>query len=58
MTHPGAVVHQNEFTINETISPLALLFGTLTAENYMPSEELKNRQPKKSIDDLPFYSMP
>ena len=58
VTHPGAVVHQNEFTINETISPLALLFGTLTAENYMPSEELKNRQPKKSIDDLPFYSMP
>ena len=58
VTHPGAVVHQNEFTINETISPLALLFGALTAENYMPSEELKCREPKRSVDELPFYSMP
>ena len=56
--HPIAVVDQNEFTVNETISPLALLFGALTAENYMPSEELKNREPKKSIDELPVYSMP
>jgi hypothetical protein len=58
VTHPGAAVDQNEFTVNETISPLALLFGTLTSENYMPSEELKNRQPKKSIAELPFYYQP
>jgi len=58
VTHPGAAVDQNEFTVNETISPLALLFGALTAENWMPSEELKTRQPRRSIDDLPFYSMP
>ena len=32
--------------------------GALTAENYAPSEELKNREPKKSADELPFYSMP
>jgi hypothetical protein len=58
VTHPIGVVDQNEFTINETISPLALLFGALTADGYMPSDALKNREPRKSVDDLPFYSMP
>lgn len=57
-THPSAVVHKNEFTINETIGPLALLFGALTGEGYMPSEQLKNREPRKQIDELPYYSMP
>ena len=56
--HPGSAVDQNEFTVNETISPLAILFGALTAEGWMPSEELRNRQPRRSIDDLPIYSMP
>ena len=58
VTHPMAVVHQNEFTVNETITPLALLFGALTGEGYMPSEELKNRVPRKTIDEVPFYDMP
>ena len=58
VTHPSSVVDQNEFTINETISPLALLFGALTADNWMPTEELLHRQPQRSIDNLPFYSMP
>jgi hypothetical protein len=58
VTHPSAAVDQNEFTVNETISPLALLFGALTAEKWMPSEELKNRQPRRSVEELPFYSMP
>ncbi len=56
--HPSAAVDQNEFTVNETISPLALLFGALTADAWMPSEALKNRRPRRSIDDLPYYSMP
>ena len=58
VTHPGSVVDQNEFTVNETISPLALLFGALTAENWMPSDDLKNRQPRRTVGELPFYSMP
>ncbi len=58
VTHPTSVVDQNEFTINETISPLALLFASLTADQYQPSPELKNRQPRRSIEELPFYSMP
>lgn len=56
--HPAVVVHQNEFTINETISPLALLFGALTGEGYMPAEELKAREPRKAIEELPYYGMP
>jgi hypothetical protein len=58
VTHPTAVVPKNEFTVNETMSPLAMLFAALTGENYMPSEELKNREPKKTIEDLPVYSQP
>jgi hypothetical protein len=58
VTHPGAAVDQNEFTINETISPLALLFGALTADGWAPADELKDRQPRRRIEELPFYSMP
>ena len=58
MTHPIAASDQNEFTVDETISPLALLFGALTGDNYMPTEELKNREPKRSVDELPVYSIP
>ncbi len=57
-THPSWVVSQNEFTVGETISPLALLFGALTGENWMPTDDLKNRQPKMSVDEIPLYSMP
>lgn len=58
VTHPTSVVDQNEFTVNETMSPLALLFASLTADHYQPSEALKNRQPRRSIEELPFYTMP
>lgn len=58
VTHPGAAVDQNEFTVNETVSPLALLFGALTSENWTPPQALINRQPRRSISDLPFYTMP
>lgn len=58
VTHPAAVVDQNEFTINETISPMAMLLGTLTADDWMPDSRLIRREPKTSIDDLPFYPMP
>ncbi len=57
-THPSEVTWQNEFTVGETISPLALLFGALTADAWMPPDELKNRQPRQSADDIPLYSMP
>lgn len=58
VTHPISVVHQNEFTVYETIGPLALLFGSLTGEGYMPSDELKNKEPRKTGDEVPFYNMP
>lgn len=58
VTHPGAAVDQNEFTVNETISPLALLFGALTADTWSVTDEVKNRQPRRSIDEVPYYYMP
>jgi len=57
-THPNAVVDQNEFTVAETITPLALLFGALTSEGYSPAENLKYRQPRNKPEDVPFYNMP
>jgi len=56
--HPMSVVDQNEFTVNETITPLALLFGALTAEGYRPLDTLKNREPRNTPEEVPFYSMP
>lgn len=58
VTHPGAVVDQNEFTVNETISPLALLFGALTEDAWTVSGDIRNRQPRRSMDELPYYYMP
>ncbi len=56
--HPTHVVDQNEFTVNETVSPLALMFGTLTAEGWRPPPELLQRSPQRDLDTLPYYSMP
>jgi hypothetical protein len=56
--HPTHVVDQNEFTVNETISPLALMFGALTADGWMPSQEQLKREPIRSMDQLPYYPMP
>lgn len=57
-THPTAQVDQNEFTIYETGGPLALLFGAITADGWMPPDDLKSKAPRRSINDLPFYTMP
>ena len=56
--HPMSVVDQNEFTVNETNTPLALLFGALTGEGYKPEDSLKNRKPRNSPEEVPYYSMP
>lgn len=56
--HPTHVVDQNEFTVYETIAPLALLYGALTAEDWMPSPEIRYREPIREIDQLPYYPLP
>ena len=58
VTHPGAAVDQNEFTVNETISPLALLFGALTTEGWSVSDEVLHRKPRRTVEDTPYYYMP
>ena len=57
-THPAAVVEQNEFTVGETVSPLAFAFGVLTGDGWSPSKELLERRPRIDINDLPYYSQP
>jgi hypothetical protein len=57
-THPAAVVEQNEFTVGETISPLAFCFAVLTGEGWTPSRELLRRTPRKHVSELPYYSQP
>lgn len=57
-THPAAVVEQNEFTVGETVSPLAFAFGVLTGDGWSPSKELLERRPRLDIKELPYYPQP
>ena len=57
-THPGAVVEQNEFTVGETISPLAFAFSLLMGEGWTPSRERLERRPRTEVGDLPYYPQP
>ena len=56
--HPKVNVPQNEFTIHETISSLIFTSGMLMPEDWMPSEELKNRQPKDEKKLHGYWYMP
>jgi hypothetical protein len=57
-THPAAVVEQNEFTVGETISPLAFCFAVLTGGGWNPPKNLLDREPRRNLSELPFYSQP
>lgn len=57
-THPGSVVEQNEFTVGETISPLAFAFAILTGEGWTPARELRERRPRTDLRNLPYYGQP
>ncbi len=57
-THPGAVVEQNEFTVGETMSPLAFAFGLLMGQGWTPTRELLERRPRTSVGEVPYYGQP
>lgn len=57
-THPAAVPSQNEFTVNENISPLAACAAALLPAGWKPDAALKNRQPITKAQDLPIYLQP
>ena len=57
-THPVASPPQNEFTINESISPLAACAAALLPAGWKPDEALKTRKPITQPQDLPFYLQP
>lgn len=56
--HPYYNTAQNEFTVFETMSTPTVCLGLLLPDGWKPSEELKNKKPRK--DDLlfGFWSMP
>jgi endoglucanase len=57
-THPTLAPPQNEFTVNETISPLAVACGAMLSEGWSPPPELKQRKPINKPDALPIYLQP
>lgn len=50
--HPYAIPGQNEFTIHETMSAGIFTYAMLMPDGWMPSENLKNKKPRK--DELLF----
>lgn len=56
--HPYLNVQQNEFTIHETMSGGILTYALLMSEGWMPSEELKNRKPRKDEFLYGYWYLP
>ena len=57
-THPTLVPGQNEFTVSETISPLAAACGAMLSDGWKPDEPTKSRKPINDPRDLPIYLQP
>jgi hypothetical protein len=49
---------QDEFTIAETVSPLAAFFGALLPDGWQPDKSLPNRKPRMKAEELPYYVQP
>ena len=49
-------VAASEYTVSETISPALAVCGWLLEPNWLPSDELKNRQPTKNHRKLKGYA--
>ena len=49
-------VAASEYTVSETISPALAVCGWLLEPNWLPSDELKNRQPTKDHRKLKGYA--
>lgn len=57
-THPTLAPAQDEFTVSESISPLAAVCGAMMADGWKPDEQLKNRRPINDAKALPIYLQP
>lgn len=56
--HPSLQPMQNEFTIQESISPIAAVFAALTPDGWTPGEKLLRRAPRNTPSELPLYPQP
>lgn len=48
----------NEFTVQETMSPLVVLFGALLGPHWQPSDEIKRREPKSREAQGGYFWLP
>lgn len=56
--HPYFTPPQNEFTVFETMSTSPVCLGLLLPDGWKPSEELKNRKPRKDELLFGFWNLP
>lgn len=56
--HPHCNVGQCEFTVHETTASTIFICAALMSEGWMPSEELRNRKPRKDAFLFGYYYMP
>ncbi|MCB1135850.1 MAG: glycoside hydrolase family 9 protein [Chlamydiia bacterium] len=56
--HPSSNAGQCEFTIHETVSASIFATAMLLPDGWMPSEELKNSQPKDEKDLFGYWYLP
>lgn len=57
-SHPFVCPAQNEFTVSESISPLAAAAGALLTEEWQPDARLLQRRPCNTAADTPLYYQP
>lgn len=57
-THPTLVPGQNEFTVYETIAPMAAVCGAMLPDGWKPDEAMKKRTPINDAKELPIYLQP
>lgn len=58
MVHPHTNVAKNEFTVQQTVSPMIFSAAMLMDENWTPDERLLNRQPRDESALFGQYYLP
>ena len=56
--HPASVPAQNEFTVYESLGPIAAAYASLLPDGWKPDDALKNRRPITDPKKLPLYPQP
>ena len=57
-SHPFSTPPLNEFTVYESIGPLAAAYAAFLPEHWQPDAALQNRRPITDPKQLPLYPQP